>query len=196
MTYWDEIRRKLIHLSSIAFPLVYWATNREFMLWVLIPLCVIAVLIEALRRYHPRCRDFIDRWLGRVIRKAEAETFTGATYVTIGALLAIILFPEPIAITVLLFLSISDALASLIGIRFGRIHFLGKSLAGSSAFFLSAAAIALFMLPDRPRVALLGALIGTIVEALPIQINKQKLDDNLTIPLVTGIAMMGLERVL
>jgi dolichol kinase len=193
MTYGDELRRKLIHLGSAAFPLTYWATDQEFMLRVLVPLVIVALAAETLRRHRPGFHAFIDRWLGRVLRKAEARTLTGATCVTLGALLAIVLFSKPIAITVMLFLSISDALASLVGLRFGKVRFLGKTLAGSSAFLVSAGAIALFMLPEAPLVALVGALVGTVVEALPLRIKHYKLDDNLTIPLAAGVAMSALE---
>ena len=193
MTYGDEIRRKLIHLSSAAFPIVYWATDRAFMLRVLVPLAAVAIVAEALRHLRPGFRAFIDRWLGRVIREAEAHTLTGATCVTVAALLSIWLFDERIAITVLLFLSVSDALASLIGIRFGTVRFLGKSLAGSTAFFVSAAAIALFVLPESSPVALAGAAIATVVEALPLRIGHYRLDDNLSIPLLTGAAMTAMQ---
>jgi dolichol kinase len=193
MTYGDELRRKLIHFGSAAFPLVYWATNQTVMLCVLIPLAVLAIVLETLRQYRPGVRALIDRCLGRVLRSTEARTLTGATYVTLANLLAILLFEKRIAVTVLLFLSVSDALASLVGIRFGRVRFLGKSLAGSTAFFVSAGAIGLCVLPDMPLVALAGALLATIVEALPLKAGEHKLDDNLLIPLVTGAAMAGLQ---
>jgi dolichol kinase len=193
MTYGDEVRRKLVHLSSAAFPLAYWATSQVFMMRVLVPLALVAVVAEALRQRHPGFRALVDRWLGRIIRQTEAHTLTGATCVTIAALLSIWLFPKHIAIAVLLFLSVSDAVASLIGIRFGSVRFLDKSLAGSVAFLVSAVAIALVSLPEAPVVALAGALIATVVEALPLKIGKYKLDDNLSIPLLTGAAMLALQ---
>lgn len=189
MTYGDEIRRKLIHLGSAAIPLAYWATSREFMLGALVPLAVLAIGAETLRRHHRGFHDFIDRWLGRVLRRAETRTFTGATYVALAALITIALYDRPIAITALLFLAVSDALASLVGRRFGTVGFLGKSLAGSTAFFVSAAGIAWFTLAETPLTALAGALAGTIVEALPLRLGAHKLDDNLTIPLAAGAAM-------
>jgi dolichol kinase len=126
----------------------------------------------------------------------EAHAFTGATYVTLANLLAILLFEKEIAVTVLLFLSISDALASLVGIRFGRTRFFGKSLAGSVTFFISAVAIALWMLPAAWLTAPVGALVATVVEAVPIRVGKCRLDDNLLIPLVAGAAMTALRAVL
>ena len=189
MTYKEELWRKSIHLGSSAFPIAYWLTSRSFMLWVLVPLAGIAIVAETLRHTRPGFRTFIDTWLGRVLRQAEAHTLTGATYVTFGALLSILLFDKPIAITVLLFLSVSDALASLVGIRFGRVRLGSKSLEGSAAFFVSAAAIALFVMWPTPLVAIAGAAVATVVEALPLKIARHKLDDNLTIPLVAGAAM-------
>jgi dolichol kinase len=196
MTYKEEVWRKLVHLGSAAFPIAYWLTDKPLMLRVLIPLAIFAVVAEALRHTWPGFRTFIDKCLGRVLRSAEAHTLTGATYVTLGALLSIVLFDKPIAITVLLFLSVSDALASLVGIRFGRVRIGGKSLEGSAAFFVSAAAIALFAMRPSPLVAVAGAAVATVVEALPLRIAGHKLDDNLTIPLVTGAAMTLLGRIL
>jgi dolichol kinase len=189
MTDGDEIRRKLVHLSSGAFPVAYWLTDRPFMLRVLVPLVAVAIVAETLRHQNPGFRALIDRWLGRIIRQAEAHTLTGATYVTLAALLTIVLFEKPIAITALLFMSVSDALASLVGIRFGRARFFGKSLAGSAAFFVSAGVIGLLVLSATPLIALAGALVGTVVEAVPLKIGGYRLDDNLSIPLIAGAAM-------
>lgn len=196
MTYGDEIRRKLVHLGSAAFPIAYWTTSKPIMLGVLIPLAAVAILAEMLRHLSPDFRALIDRWLGRVLRKAEAHTLTGATYVTLAALLSVLLFEKPIAICVLLFLSVSDALASLLGIRFGRVRFLGKSLVGSTTFFVSACAVGLCVLSGQPLLALAGALVGTLVEALPLKLGTYKIDDNLSIPLITGAAMTALQSTL
>lgn len=191
MTYWDEIGRKAIHLSSAIFPLVYYYTSGTFMLWVMVPLVAFAVLVETVRQFIPPVERWIQRWLGNIMRREEKRLFTGATYVVISVLLMIALFPREIAITALLFMSISDALASLIGIKFGGTRrFLGKSVAGSSAFFLSAVALALWQLPDHPLVGLAGAATATIAEALALKFGEFKLDDNFSIPLSSGIVML------
>ncbi len=195
MTYLEEIWRKLVHLASATIPIVYWFTTKQFVLGALIPLAGLAIVIEALRHGRPAVREFIDSWLGRIIRRAETHTLTGATYVVFAALLAIVLFDKPIAITVLLFLSISDALASLIGIRFGRRRFLGKTLAGSTAFLVSAVAIALLLMHESPLIAVSGAVVATIVEALPLKIAGYKIDDNLSIPIAAGSVMSLLQGV-
>lgn len=195
MTYWDEIRRKAIHLGSAGFPLVYWLTdNRTLMLQILIPLVVFAIIVESARQFSPAVETFVQRWLGKIMRLEEKRLFTGATYVVISALIMVAFFPRQIAIATLLFMSISDAAASLIGIRFGKVKFLGKSLAGSSAFLVSALLIVAWILPDRLLIGALGAVAATIAEALSLRWGPIKIDDNLAIPLTSGLVMILLQR--
>jgi dolichol kinase len=190
MTYWDEIRRKAIHLGSAGFPLLYWFTgNRTLMLQILIPLVAFAIIVESARQFSPAVEAFVQRWLGKIMRLEEKRLFTGATYVVISALIMIAFFPQQIAIATLLFMSVSDAAASLIGIRYGRIRFLGKSLEGSLAFLVSAFAIAAWLMPNNLLVGALGAVVATIAEALSLRWGPIKIDDNLAIPLASGTAM-------
>jgi dolichol kinase len=199
MTYWDEINRKSIHLGSSVFSLLYWFTDKPIMLRVMIPLVTFSILVETLRQYVPAVQASVQRWLGKILRVEEKKLFTGATYVAIGVLLCVLMFPESLkkmAIAVMLFLSISDALASLVGIKFGRARFLGKSLAGSAAFLLSAVAIATLVLWGESAswrvIGLVGAVVATVTEAITFRWGEFKLDDNFSIPLVSGGVMVGL----
>lgn len=195
MTYWDEIRRKAIHLGSAGFPVVYWLTdNRTLMLQILIPLVLFAIIVETARQFSPAIEAFVQRWLGKIMRLEEKRLFTGATYVVISALIMIAFFPKPIAIAALLFMSISDAAASLIGIRFGKVRFLGKSLAGSSAFLVTALAIAVLIMPRTLLTGAIGAVAATIAEALSLRWGPIKIDDNLAIPLTSGLVMILAQR--
>ncbi len=104
------------------------------------------------------------------------------------------LFPKQVAIAALLILSVSDSAASLIGLRFGRGQFLGKSPAGSFAFFVTALAILWLLLPrDSLGIILVTALVATCTEALPaLRLGRFELNDNLTVPLVTGLVLWWL----
>lgn len=195
MTYWDEIRRKAIHLGSAGFPVIYWLTdNRTLMLQILIPLVLFAIIVETARQFSPAIEAFVQRWLGKIMRLEEKRLFTGATYVVISALIMIAFFPKPIAVAALLFMSISDAAASLIGIRFGKVRFLGKSLAGSSAFLVTALAIAVLIMPRTLLTGAIGAVAATIAEALSLRWGPIKIDDNLAIPLTSGLVMILAQR--
>lgn len=183
-----EVSRKVLHLCSAAIPLTYlFCAPRHTMLWLLGAAAAIAVLIELLRRRNARFGVWFRHRVGFMVRDAEWTRVTGATYVLLAGLITVAIYPKPVACAALMILSISDSAASLIGLRFGRQQFLGKSLAGSSAFFISAVAILWLAWPERRGLGLVAALAATVAEALPVlRLGPVELNDNLTIPLMTG----------
>ena len=110
--------------------------------------------------------------------------FTGAAYILTTACLVIALFDKPVAIASLAFIMTGDTAAALIGRKFGVHRFKQKSIEGSLAF-LAAAIIIAFFIPDLPiNIGLMGAAVATITEAVSF-----KIDDNATVPLVSGLVM-------
>lgn len=185
-----EFARKAIHLSSALIPLIYTITPRNLALAILAVIVCIFVLMEVLRRGKSPIGRFVNFLFGFMLRRSESGNFTGATWVVIAAWITIFIFPKPIAVAVLLMLSISDSLASLVGTAFGRTRWIGgKSLAGSGAFFLSALAIGMICLPHHPMTALAGALSATCAEAIDLHFGKLHINDNLLIPLIAGGVM-------
>ncbi len=192
MRFANELGRKSIHAASAVFPIAYWFLDKPTMLLILGPLLVIWLIAEALRHHSPAIGKFVQTYFGGLFRDFEDKALSGAAYVLIANVLTIALFPKHIAIPGLLMLSISDALASLVGISVGGPRFLGKSLAGSTAFFLSAVAIALITLPNHPLAGVGGAFVATIVEALPLRWRRFRIDDNFSIPISAGLAILAL----
>jgi dolichol kinase len=181
-----EIRRKIIHLATLIIPIGYSLTSKEIVLSFLIPFFIFYLSIDVLRKFHQGLASIFKKYfLGRVLREKEASSFMGSTYFLFSAILAIILFPKDIAIVSILFLIISDTIAAFVGKLFGKISIFGKTLEGSIAFFVAS----LFIILVYPNInifqGLIGAVSATIIEILPI-----KLDDNLTIPLVSGAIML------
>ncbi len=186
-----EISRKVLHLLSASIPLTYLLLPRDPMLGLLGLGVLIAVTVELLRHALPPFQAYFRRCVGFMVRSGEWGRITGATYVMIGALLCVWLFPKPIAIAALLIESVSDSAASLIGLRYGREQFLGKSLAGSTAFFLTALAILWAALPEARGVAFIAALVATATEALPaFRWGMFELNDNVLVPLMTALCVM------
>ena len=192
-SYRIELVRKAIHLCSLSIPIVYYFISRQVALWIIIPLTIAFVAVDIARYYYPPVQQWFYRWFGSLLRPRESNAahkrLNGATYVLISATICIFLFPKPIAITSFSILIISDLMAALIGKRFGRHRFFGKTIEGSLAFFLSAVVVVLLApkVHNQAGEYLIGtvaAAAGTIVEALPIEI-----DDNLSIPLVIGAIM-------
>jgi len=105
--------------------------------------------------------------------------------VMIGALLTIFFFPKPIAVTALVFMSLGDTVAGLIGKQYGRIKIGLKSLEGTLSG-LAVCILFVWLMPLVPlHVGVLGAVTAMAVELLPVPI-----DDNVSIPLSSGTIMV------
>ncbi len=167
-------------------PLSYYFIfqNRKMMFLILIPLTVIALIIDIARLEHKTFKRIFFNLVGLLLRKHEIHNFTGATYLMISAVLCIGFFPKEIAVVSLAFLAIGDTLAALVGIPFGKRKILNtsKSLEGSLACFAGCFVFGLFFL--HPVVAMIGAFTATIAEFSWIPI-----DDNIKIPIASGLVM-------
>ncbi len=188
--YRGELGRKGIHLTSALIPIVYSFISQRLALLILVPLLGVMILIELLRFASPGFRVGFQRWFGFMLRRTEHDGLSGATWVLLAAVLTVWIYPKRIAIAVLFMLSVCDSLAALLGRRFGGgLRFGEKSLVGSGAFFASALLITWWNLPHSPVLAIFGAAVGTLVEALPLRLGRVEVNDNLSIPLLTGAAL-------
>lgn len=180
-----ELIRKAIHLSSSAIPLLYWFyLERHQVLEGVIVLAFGFLMAEYLRLHSDASRRLFMRIFGSALRSHEHQNLTGATYVFVGSVLTIFLFPKEIAVASLLILSISDTFAALIGIPFGRHKFLAKSAEGSTTFFIVTLIILQIIFPATLFFNLVVAATLTVAEAYPMD-----LDDNFVIPILSGILL-------
>ena len=195
--YRDEIVRKLIHLSSLSIPIVYYFISRTNAIIILSIVTFIALAIDLLRYFSPGFGKVFYSIFGILLRKHELDeqkkNLNGATYVLISALVCVILFPKVFFVTAFSILIISDSMAALIGRKFGHHKFLSKSLEGTLAFFISASIVVLF----TPKVEglLLEYIIGFIAAAIAAiveNISHGLIDDNLSVPVSIGFSMWGL----
>lgn len=180
-----ELRRKSIHLLGLVVPILYFFTSRDLAIIGVGGLVTLALAAELLKGMVPACRLIFLRIFSPVLRSQEQKGgLTGATYFLIGSFLCILLFDKTLAIVCLCFLTLGDLCAALIGKQWGRIKlFSRKSLEGSLACFVVCTAAAL-LIGLHPVVAIAGALVATLIELLPTGV-----DDNVTIPLISGLAM-------
>lgn len=184
-----RISRKLFHvIAGTSLPVIGLLLGEEFILIFFSILSVVAISIELARFIRPPLNKFLIEQFRFMLKDPETHRITGATYMIISALLCFLLFNEVIAVASLLFLSIGDPTASMIGSRFSKPRWLNKSPFGSLGFFLVSAIIAAIIEACSSSVELwiliAGAAIAAVVELLPIPI-----DDNLTVPLISGVAM-------
>lgn len=180
-----ELRRKSIHLLGLVVPILYFFTSRDLIIIGVGALLTLALAAELLKGVVPGVRVIFLRIFSPILRSQEQKGgLTGATYFLIGSFLCILLFDKTLAIVCLCFLTLGDLCAALIGKQWGRIKlFSRKSLEGSLACFVVCTAAAL-VIGLHPVVAIAGALVATLIELLPVGVN-----DNVTIPLISGLAM-------
>ena len=192
-SYRVELSRKAIHLCSLSIPIIYFFTPRVLALEILIPMTMAFILVDVARHYHRPVQEWFYATFGWLLRhhesSSEKKRLNGATYVFISATICILIFPKLIAVTSFAILIISDMTAALVGRRFGKRRFLGKTLEGSFAFFLSAIAVILITPKIEYQfieyvIGAAAASVGAAVEALPFDI-----DDNLSVPLSIGATM-------
>lgn len=186
----NELARKALHIGSAGLPLLYALADRGAALAVTALLTVVSLAIEGARSRSTGFRDWLARTFGYLFRPEERFAFSGATYVLLANLLAMLLFSKQIAIASLLILSLADAAASLIGRRVRSPAWNGKSLAGSGAFLATASLIVWLVLPPPQRCGgWWGALAATAAEAITLRLGPIRIDDNLLVPLVAGAVM-------
>ena len=112
---------------------------------------------------------------------------TGATWVMIASCISIAVFSKPVAILSLIYMSLGDTAAGLIGQKYGKNRIGTKTWEGFAGGLVVCIIIAINydMLPKY--IAFSGAFFAMIMEILPIP-----LDDNFKIPLGSGAIMMML----
>lgn len=189
--YRDELIRKMIHLCSLSFPIIYYFISRHDAIIILSGLTLFSLSIELLRYVSPKAGEIFIRLFGFLMREHEMDkkkkNLSGATYVFLSALLSVIIFPKVIFLTAFSVLIISDTSAALIGRRYGKHQFLAKSLEGTLAFFVSAVIVVfltpkILYVPAEYYIGIVAVALGAIAE----NISYGWADDNMTIPLTVG----------
>ena len=188
-----EARRKAIHVGFIVLPLQLllepspWPrTHGEFRL-LFLALTAGAIAVDVLRIHEQRVRTFFRQFFGGMIREHERMSLLGSTYLLLAALIAIEVFPQPLAAAALGFTVLGDAMGALVGKAWGRHRVFNKSIEGALGCLAACLAWGLLVssvahVPWTLTVA--GAVVATLVEVLPIP-----LDDNLGITLAAGYTM-------
>jgi dolichol kinase len=146
------------------------------------------LVIEFIRFHSPEVNRWFCSSFRLVVRESEKTHLTGASYMLLAALISFLVFARDIAATSVCFLALGDALATLIGGSNGKKGVRVKTTAGKAACLLACLAVGFILHYAGLNVSILtiaiGAIVATIMESLPKFVN-----DNLTIPLISGVAM-------
>ena len=182
-------QRRLFHaVAGSILPIVAFFVSEPIPAMLAGSLALVSLTLDLLRFRVGSINRLFLRYLRLLLKNNEDSRITGATYLLIGSCLAFALFDPTVAIAALLFLSLGDPAAAIVGQSVGGPRFFGKSPVGTLAFTLVASLVAaglVFAGGTQVKTALFaGAVVAAIVEILPLPI-----DDNLTIPLAAGAVM-------
>lgn len=201
-----HIRRKIQHAGTAVFFAA--ASHLPGSLGSALALAIGAAsiaLMHAARMRYPAANRAYMRMLGPILRSHEATQLPGAFYFVVGSAVAYLLFPLQVANLAVLLLGFGDPAASLFGVLLngagGKIGSTGKSVAGCVACFaVCAATTAVFMaVSDDPAAAavppqtvmLASVLCGAVGAAAELVSGSLGVDDNVTIPIVSGAMAWG-----
>merc|ERR1719266_438245 len=196
-----EIERKSIHLSGVLIPLTYQLILDQFgneqgwinMMKLSWTCTVITWTLDLLRVNIPYLNKHWP-WQDQ-LRPFEKNQLTGMCYFSLGVTVSITCATPAIAMTSILFLVLGDLSAALFGIAFGGDTItvkLGregkKSAEGSMAMFFVCYMVGFFIFWNvhlREYPVFWGAMAATLTELYePLHLN-----DNMTIPLISAIAL-------
>jgi dolichol kinase len=189
-----EIKRQVVHAMGILNILLIHLLDKTYAALAMLSIAIAFLFMGEYRKNKNKYKILKSKQLDEFedIVEDEFETyerskelpFHGAITFYFGSFLATILFNSYIAIASIAVLALADSLSTLVGYYLGK-HKLPinkkKSWEGSITFFAAAFTVLYFF--ANPVKALLIAVIVTFVEMLP------KIDDNLTVPLSTGLLM-------
>ncbi len=187
-----ELPRQFIHLSGLLFIILAQFIPKEITItyFLLIALFFLSYslyirreerkLTHFIKRLENKFRDFAMRFEREEYFRAP---FQGAFWFYFSCALALLLFPFNIASAACCMLAVGDSLSTLIGVKFGRHKIVKKkTLEGSLALLTSSFVAGMFFV--NPVLSFAGALAAAFAELLP------KINDNLTIPLISGSVML------
>lgn len=213
-----EVPRKVLH-SSIGIFTLWLYTLGVHQSQLILPLGTLFVIIftnDYIRFRNPEFNAKVIKSTWFLIREKEIDQYNGVLSYLIGLIIVFAVLPKDISLMCVLLLSWADTAASTIGRRFGKYTpqiTNGKSLAGSLASFftgvVSAYAVYGYFIPVyNAKVNVPGdvlwsaetnklslnvlAIASGVIASTSEAIGIFGLDDNFTIPVISGFFLFGL----
>lgn len=189
-----HLARKIWHMTGVFAMFLAYSFLPETISFSLLALgWILFVPLDFARQHKPAINDWVVHAFRPIMRQTELKKLAGTTYLLTGVAILVLFFPRPIVSLALLFLAFADPIASFVGIKWGRDKIFGhKSIQGfMAAYFVCAIVTFLFLRSQELLLehilvtSLIAGLIGAAAELIPVG----KLDDNLTLPLLSAVGL-------
>jgi glycerol-3-phosphate acyltransferase PlsY len=186
----EEISWRL-YLRPLAILLIifYMKKDEKPSLTLIGSIVLFFLLLDLARLFSRKINVFFFNKVKRIYKQKEYKHFSSITIFLFALFLTVLLFEKNIAILAASFLTFGDFFSKFFGIRFGRTRLFEKTFEGSLAHFnaclVSGYIFLHFISFPLPFYAyLVGALVASISEALPIGIS-----DNFSVAILSASTM-------
>ncbi len=189
LSYKNEILRKLIHLSSLIYPLVYLNFGKTITL-ILLAVAFITSLMWDILRIKGYKVMFLNL-IGKTLRQQEvaSKKFSGAVPFLLSCLVVVLFFNMHIAVLSMFILIFCDTIAAIFGRKVPIFYFKSyqKSLGGFVAFvfcglfIVSLYAVFYSLNPSFYKASVIAVFSSALAEFIA---KKVKIDDNILISII------------
>lgn len=204
-----EIPRKIYHatVGFVAIVIYLNDVSDSLIKKLVLLLSAICFSIEVLRFKWKSLNRFMFRVMGPLSRSSELTQLTGCFYYFFGILFSVFCLPKDLAFLAILYVAFCDPMASFVGRTLGKYTYRfsnKKTLAGAAGAFTTAYFVTKVFYLYFARQSFyckeafsLGqwSLISGIVAASAEIVDFRGLDDNFTIPVVSGVVLYAISKV-
>ncbi len=187
-----KLIRKIFHIligtMIVVSLLCFYESYKLILIAGLGIIAFFGLIIDFLRMFSDSFNIFLtNKLLPFVFYSDEKKGINSATFFFFSASFSILFFDKINAIIAISILTYADSLASIIGYKFGKIKIGNKSLEGGLVFFFISISLCLFYVTFWKSIII--AFLITLIELTSV-----KVDDNLSIPIITGFLLNILGR--
>jgi glycerol-3-phosphate acyltransferase PlsY len=184
--WWRVITRPFAFL----FMFFYLVFDQLFVLIFLGSVASIFILLDLIRIFHEKSDRIIVEKAKKIYRKEERKTFSSMTVFLVSLFISILLFEKNIAIAATTFLIFGDTFGKIFGLAFGKKWIIKqrKSVEGTLAY-IGAMLIFGYILFTSLNISFWILLIGCLTAPLVELLSIRPVNDNLTVPLISGTTM-------
>jgi dolichol kinase len=195
--------RKIWHITTgllAIFAIKYFDVSKEVVVYTSFSIGFIALTTDLLRVKISSLNQLVCFIFGPIMRKKEVQKVTGMPFYAFGVGLATLFFQPEIAFLAILFLVLADPISSLFGVLYGKTKILpNKSLQGSLAGFFVCYTICFLYLQssglNNSKIFVFSVIAG-IIGSISELVSGFKIDDNITIPVLSGIGLTLMNQLL
>jgi phytol kinase len=181
-----ELRRHAFHMGlGLSFVFLVKAGFANWIFFLALLTAGIGVSYWSTKKNIP-----IISWFLRTFERQGVWPGKGAIFFTAGTFLVVFLFPQDIALASIMILTFGDSVAHIFGRFFGKIphpwnNF--KLIEGTMMGFFTGAITAAVFVPFTE--AFVASAVAMAIESIELKYRKLAVDDNLIVPLVSGIVI-------